>query len=135
MPLPRPLLATAVALASLAAACLDERPLVVTGRGAAGGAAAPLPPVPQELRPLDGPACLRCAAAVAAGMPAASACTSDGSPSSSERLAAYFDCACRAQCIEACALHCEGAPPDATCAACTAGRCAAASQQCAEGGT
>jgi hypothetical protein len=129
----RRLRATAALAAALGAACVEERPIVVNGRGA-GGAATPAPGV-QELRPIDPPACLRCAEAVAQGMPPTSTCTSDGPPSSSERLATYFDCVCRTKCVEVCSLHCAGTLRDAACAGCVERECAAAVQQCDGGGS
>jgi hypothetical protein len=125
--------AALLGLVAIAGGCLDERPSVVVGRNATGGSTGGGEPAPQELRPLDDPSCLRCADVVGQGLPSASVCVADGPPSSAERLAAYFDCVCRAQCVEACALHCEGAPRDATCEACVAARCNVASQACGGG--
>jgi hypothetical protein len=112
-------------------ACVDDRPLVVAGRDG-GVDAGPQPAPPTDLGAIDSPGCQRCDQVIANGVYASRVCVADRKPSSAERLAGYFDCACRTECIVPCSLHCAGSAPDSACSACINSQCDKAQQACLE---
>ncbi|MBK8212245.1 MAG: hypothetical protein IPK71_00730 [Myxococcales bacterium] len=120
-----------VVLATGLSACVDDSPIVTTGRDAGAAPSAP-PPIPGDLPPSDPATCLTCGDTITRGV-RPGACRSDGNPGSAALLGAYVDCVCRTSCTEECSLHCGGVPADATCAKCVTEKCGAAERSCRAG--